>query len=163
MRVFFAMDARVILISDLRKNDLVEHPKGGYSFGEVPDIPQHGIRTGQIYLRKGQHFANGAGFGVEHIWIAHEYDLKKLGYLIPEDIAAYVAHIVQVGTPIFCDLKSQPAKDGRRVQVLRSRYGLLILEPIHVRQRDGLGYYVVTAFPKRQTQGTKIGEIQKAP
>lgn len=153
----------MILISDLRKNDLVEHPKGGCSFGEIPDISQHGISGGKIYLRKGQHFSNGAGFGVAHIWAAHEYDLKKLGYLIPEDVAAYVAQIVQVGTPIFCELDSRPSKAGRRMHVLRSRHGLLVLEPMHVRQSDGLGYYVVTAFPKRQTRGTQIGEIQKVP
>lgn len=151
----------MILISSLRKNDLIEHPKGGFSFGEIPDMPQHGIQAGHIYLRKGEHFANGSGFGVEHIWAAHEYDMRNLGYLIPEDVAAYVAHIVQVGTPIFCDLKAP--KNRRRMHVLRSYYGLLILEPIHVRQRDGLGYYVVTAFPKKQTNGTKVGEIQKAP
>lgn len=163
MPSFFARDEGVILISDLRKNDLIEHPKGGFSFGEIPDMPQHDIPAGHIYLRKGEHFANGSGFGVQHIWSAHEYDLRKLGYLIPEDVSAYVAHIVQVGTPIFCDLAPKKSKGGRRMHVLRSHYGLLILEPIHVRQHDGLGYYVVTAFPKKQTSGTKVGEIQKAP
>lgn len=118
MPSFFARDNCVILITDLRKNDLIEHPKGGFSYREIPDMPQHGIPTGNIYLRKGEHFANGSGFGVEHIWSAHEYDLRRRGYLIPEDVAAYVAHIVQVGTPIFYDLT--PKKVRRRMRVLRS-------------------------------------------
>lgn len=141
--------ARVILISALKKNDLVEHPKGGACFGVIPAIPQHGIKRGGIYLRKGDHAAR---FGVDHIWQAHEYDLRKLGYLIAEDVAAYVAKIIEPGTPIFYD-----QKDGRRVAVLRTRFGKLFLEPRN--ERSGFGYYVVTAFPHQQARGTRVGVV----
>ncbi len=156
----------MILITDLKKNDLIEHPKGGVSFGEIPCAPQHGLKGGSIYLRKGEHWhrhGKDHGYGVTHIWEAHQWDLKKIGYLIIEDVASYVAMITQPGTPIYCDFTEKLSRDGRRVSVLRSHYGVLIVEPRHERQHDGFAYHIVTAFPKRQVKGTLVGEIQKAP
>lgn len=157
---FSAWMASVILLSDLKKNELVQHPKGGLSFGEVPDFPKHGLVGGPIYLRKGEHRGNG-GYGVMHIWGAHEYDLRKLGYLQPEDVAIYVDLIAQPGAPIYLQEHRQ---GNRRLSVLRSHTGILVLEPRHERpQQGGYGFYVVTAFPKRQAQGTLLGHMQKAP
>lgn len=143
-------------MENLKKNDLIPHPKGGNSFGIVPAMPQHSIREGNIYLRKGEHWERRGrlgGFGVAHIWAAHEYDLKRLGYSIPETVADYVAHITQPGTPIYCDITD--TSSSRRLTVLRSHYGVLILEPRS--DRSGFGYFVVTAYPKRQAKGTFIG------
>lgn len=152
----FARDVVVILLSALNKNDLIQHPKGGVSFGIIPEISQHSIQEGRILLRKGDHWerrGKAQGFGVVHIWTAHEYDLRKLGYLTIEDVALYVAHVTQPGTPIYCDIHD--TSDNRRLTVLRSHYGLLALEPRS--DRSGFGYYVVTAYPKRQATGVCVG------
>lgn len=146
----------MILLNSLNKNDLIMHPKGDVSFGVIPEFKQHSVKEGHIYLRKGDHWENGRklqGYGAIHIWQAHEYDLKKLGYLTPEDVALYVAHLTQPGTAIYCDIHDRSRQ--RRLNVLRSHYGLLVVEPRS--DRSGFGYYVVTAYPKRQANGVFIG------
>lgn len=45
------------LISALKENDLVEHPRGGLSFGVIPEIPHLKLPEGNIYLRRGAHDA----------------------------------------------------------------------------------------------------------
>lgn len=144
----------VILISTLGQDDLVEHPDGGYSFGVMPAVPHLQLPEGDIYLRRGIHYANkGNGYGVEHIWAAHEYDLKKDAYTIIESVADYVAHIIEPGTPVYFD--SSRAKKGRpRATVLRSSFGLVIVEL----QVDS--YFVVTAYPNRYAAGTLIGKTK---
>lgn len=107
-------------------------------------------------MRKGDHWERDGrwqGFGAVHIWAAHEYDLRKLGYLTIEDVALYVAHVTQPGTPIYCDTKDKSV--NRRLTVLRSHYGILALEPRN--DRSGFGYYVVSAYPKRQATGIVVG------
>lgn len=144
------------LISDLKPNDLVEHPKGGFSFGVIPPVPHLKLPEGNIYLRRGSHDpVEDNGYGVEHIWAAHEYDLKGKGYRIIEDVAAYVAHIVQPGTPVYFDVKRLSKKKSPRGGILRSRYGLVIVEARN--DRSGFGYYVVTAYPKRTATGVLVG------
>lgn len=144
------------LISELKTNDLVEHPSGVYSFGVVPAVVHLGLKEGHIYLRRGQHSpAKDKGYGVEHIWAAHEYDLKEKGYRIIEDVAYYVADIIQPGTDIFFNEKRFSKNKDLRVTVLRSSYGLVIAEARN--DRSGFGYYIVTAFSKRTAEGTLIG------
>lgn len=146
----------MILIETLGKNELVQHPKGGTSFGIIPEVPQHNIREGSIYLRKGDHWeldGKQQGFGVVHIWEMHQYDLHRLGFRIIEDVAAYVALLTQPATPIYCEIQ-KPVK-GRRLTVLRSHTGILALEPRQ--DRSGFGYFVVSAYPKKQAKGVCIG------
>lgn len=144
----------VILISTLGQNDLVKHPKGEFSFGVMPGVEHLGLPEGEIYLRRGTHNAlRGSGYGVEHIWRAHEYDLKRSGYTIIENVADYVAHIIQPETPVYFD--SSRAKKGKhRATVLRSSFGLVIVEL----QVDS--YFVVTAYPNRYAAGTLIGKTK---
>ncbi len=138
-------------IESLNKNDLVEHPKGCFSFGRVPALPKHGVRGGDIYLRKGNEH-----FGVVHIWQDHEYDLRKLGYLVIDSVPDYVALLTEAGTPIF--METPFTKGGKRLSVLRSRTGILVLEERS--DRDWFGYFVVTAFPRGNARGILIGHTE---
>lgn len=149
----------MILIDSLQKKDLITHPRGGVSFGIIPEIAHYKIREGNIYLRKGDHWItpNGqTGYGVVHIWAFHEYELSKLGFTIIESVADYVAHVIQPGTPIYYETSKNPKK---RVTVLRSRFGIIALEPRN--ERDiGFGYHVISAYPKKQARGVLVGQTQ---
>nr|WP_256835840.1 hypothetical protein [Pseudomonas oleovorans] len=146
----------MIFIDQLQKNDLIDHPKGGKSFGVIPEILHVGIQAGDVYLRKGDHWlarSGYTGFGAVHIWSVHEYELRKMGYLIIEDVADYVAKIIQPGTEIYFESNKNPKK---RLTVLRSHFGILALEPRNDRD-TGFGYQVVSAYPTRQARGTLVG------
>jgi len=144
----------VKLISALKENDLFEHPRGGLSFGVIPEIPHLKLPEGNIYLRRGAHDAGqDRGFGVEHIWAVHEHELKSKGFRIIEDVASYIAHIIQPGTPVYFEAQ-QPQKRNTRGGVLRSSFGLVIVEARH--ERTGFGYFVVTAYSKRSAKGTLV-------
>lgn len=140
----------------LKQNNLVFHPSGVFSFGEIPALPQYGIRGGEIFLRAGVHVGKNNGFGVRHIWDEHEKDLRKIGYQSINDVATVVASVIQRNAGIYCEFNEK--KRENRVTVLRLQKGLLILEPRD--ERRGFGYYVVTWIPKTKAHGTLVGRIK---
>jgi hypothetical protein len=143
----------------LPHNSLIQHPKGGFNFGSIPDLPKHHIPGGGIYLKRGVHRSKNRGFGVAHIWAEHQKDLMRLGYSQESDVVRYVADIIQNSTPIYYEGASMKAP---RVAVLRSRLGILIAEHRPL-QDPALAYSVITAYPKGQAHGVLVGNIQKAP
>ena len=141
----------------LKENVLVPHPSGSLSFGTIPDMPRFNLRGGEIYLRVGVHKGTNKGFGVRHIWEAHETDLAKYGCCVIDDVALHVSKMVVHGAPIYCEFKE--IRSNHRIAVLKNPSGSLILEPRD--ERRGFGYYVVTWYPKRRAEGTLVGTIVK--
>ncbi|WP_297924547.1 hypothetical protein, partial [uncultured Agitococcus sp.] len=89
-------------------------------FGKIPEI-YHGrdyFPSGDIYLRYGEHKGINRGFGVAHIWQAHQKELLQLGYTEEIHVSHFVASIIQVGTPLFCEFNDVRGK--HRVTVLKS-------------------------------------------
>lgn len=143
----------------MSSNALIEHPKGGYTFGTIPGTLSHGLPGGDLYLKFGVHRGPQKGFGLAHIWEAHGKDLERLGYAKQDDVARYVADIIRVNTPIYCEFSSLK---NVRVAILRSSVGLLIAEHRPL-QGMPLVYSVITAYPRKQAHGTLVGKIEKAP
>lgn len=140
---------------DLRENALVCHPSGGFSFGAIPEMPQYSLPGGDIFLRAGVHLGPNRGFGVRHIWEAHQKDLAKHGCTSIESIAVHIASIVVPNAPIYCEFRE--IKKEQRVAVLKLKMGSLILEARH--ERRGFGYYVVTWYPQSRPSGTLVGRV----
>ena len=72
----------IILLSDflnLKENVLVSHPSGSFSFGTIPEMPKFALPGGEIYLRVGVHKGDNKGYGIRHIWEAHQKDLSRYG------------------------------------------------------------------------------------
>lgn len=149
-------------MSDLlsqKPNALVEHPDGGFSFGTIPDMPKFGLPGGEVYLRVGEHKGPNKGFGVLHIWEAHNADLDRAGCCSVEGVATFISQLVTPGAQIYCEFREM--RGNHRIAVIRSQFGTLILEPRD--ERRGFGYYVVTWYPKRVGGGTLVGAIQRPP
>lgn len=142
----------------LKENTLVAHPDGGFSFGEIPAMPKFGLLSGDVYLRVGIHRRANSGFGVIHVWEAHQADLLKHGCTTIDGVATHIAKMIVPGAQIYCEFKDQ--RGGNRIAVLRTATGTLILEPRHERQ-TGFGYYVVTWYPQRRAHGTLVGQIPR--
>lgn len=145
-----------VLLS-MKPNALVEHPSGSLSFGVIPEMPHFGLPGGEIYLRVGEHFGPNRGFGVRHVWEAHQGDLLKLNCMSIDGVASHIAQMIVPGAPIYCEFKEQ--KGGHRVAVLKTSMGTLILEPRN--ERRGFGYYVVTWYPQRRAHGTLVGKVTR--
>lgn len=143
----------------LKENTLVAHPGGGFSFGTIPDMPNFKLPGGEIYLRVGVHRGPNKGFGVLHVWEAHQKDLLKHGCESVDGVAAHLSKMIVSGAQIYCEFKEQ--RGGNRIAVLKMSMGTLILEPRHERG-VGFGYYVVTWYPQRRAHGTLVGVVPRA-
>jgi hypothetical protein len=153
-----ALDSFLSELLKLKENTLVAHPTGGVSFGTIPDMPKFGLPGGEIYLRVGVHRGANSGFGVIHVWEAHQADLIKHGCTTVDGVTAQIAKMIVPGAQIYCEFKEQ--RSGHRIAVLRTSAGTLILEPRHERA-TGFGYYVVTWYPQKRAHGTLVGQIPK--
>ncbi len=125
-------------------------------FGKIPEI-YHGrdyFPSGDIYLRYGEHKGINRGFGVAHIWQAHQKELLQLGYTEEIHVSHFVASIIQVGTPLFCEFNDVRGK--HRVTVLKSSRGIAILEQKSNATNETF-YSVVTAFTRNKAYGIQIG------
>lgn len=145
-------------MSDLysqKKNKLILHPSGSESFGTIPELRSYGIRRGEIYLRVGEHRGAHKGFGILHIWEAHQSDLVKYGCVSIDQVAQHIANMVVHKAQIFCEF--QRVGHDNRLTVMKTPKGLLVLEPRD--DRRGFGYYVVTWYPKRTASGTLVGQV----
>lgn len=142
----------------LKENTLVAHPNGGFSFGKIPEMPSFGLPGGEVYLRVGSHRRAGSGFGVVHMWEAHQADLEKHGCSSIDNVAAHIAKMIVPGAQIYCEFKEQ--RNGNRIAVLRTSTGTLILEPRHERGL-GFAYHVITWYPQRRAHGTLVGQIPR--
>jgi hypothetical protein len=125
-------------------------------FGKIPEI-YHGrdyFPWGDIYLRYGEHKGINRGFGVVHIWQAHQKELLQLGYTEEAHVANFVSSIIQIGTPLFCEFNDVRGK--HRITVLKSSTGVAILEQKSNAINETF-YSVVTAFTRHKAYGIQIG------
>lgn len=157
--VILALDSFLSELLKLKENALVAHPNGGFSFGTIPDMPTFGLPGGEIYLRVGVHRRANSGFGVIHVWEAHQADLLKHGCETMDGVAAHLSKMIVPGAQIYCEFKEQ--RSGHRIAVLRTSMGTLILEPRHERV-IGFGYHVVTWYPQKRAHGTLVGQMPRA-
>ena len=139
----------------LKKNVLIPHPSGSDSYGTIPSMPNFGLRGGEIFLRVGIHIGPNNGFGIRHIWEAHQSDLAKFGCTSIEQIAQHIANMVVHKAPIYCEFNQ--VRGNHRLTVMKTPAGSLVLEPRD--DRSGFGYYVVTWYPKRRASGTLVGQV----
>lgn len=135
---------------------LIQHPTNGTNFFglvEEKSVRGYAIPGAPILLKRGIHGPRG-GYGVRHIWARHSVDLKKRGYASEDDVAKYVAEIICVGSPIYCEFN---AIKGVRVTVVRGAVGLAVLE--HKTHRDDSHYSIITAFSQKSAHGTRVGSV----
>jgi len=142
---------------NLKQNVLVAHPSGSESFGTIPDISKFELPGGEIYLRVGVHIKDNRGFGIRHIWEAHQPDLAKYGCETIDGVAQHVANMIVPGAAIYCEFREM--RGNHRLTVMKTPTGSLVLEPRN--ERRGFGYYVVTWYPKRRLDGTLVGRVAR--
>lgn len=140
---------------NLKQNVLIAHPSGTDSFGTIPDMPKFGLKGGEIFLRVGVHKGDGRGFGIRHIWEAHEADLAKCGCTCIDQVAQHIANMIVHKAPIYCEFRD--VRGNHRLTVMKTPAGSLVLEPRE--ERSGFGYYIVTWYPKRKASGTLVGQV----
>lgn len=133
---------------------------GGVSFGIVPqvEIPGRGhYAQAEIRLFPGRHASPGRGFGANHIWAAHEREMRQSGFTLKAEVADYVASIVREGTRLYYE-----GGHWKRLRLLavRSSAGTAVLE--FRRQRSGPVWSVVTAHSGKTPHGTLIGAVRAA-
>lgn len=139
------------------KNTRISNPATGrFEFGYLHEIikptQKLHIEAGHIYLKYGEHTGKNRGFGATHIWIEHQAELTKLGYLTIDDVPRYVSEIIVPGAKIHIE-------DVRRPTILRSAKGIAVLELKRV--GDFCEYSVVTAYPQKYAHGPIVGQIQQ--
>lgn len=144
-------------ILKLKKNTLIEYPSGGFIFGSIPDMPNFQLPGGDVYLRAGEHFGPGRGFGLKHIWAGHQKDLALFDCFEIDGVAAHIASLITPGAPIYCEFRDM--RGMHRVAVLRNTMGTLVLEPRH--DRSGFAYSVITWHPGRRASGTLVGNVAR--
>lgn len=152
-----ATDSPLSELLTLKQNVLIAHPSGSESFGTIPDMPKFGLPGGEIYLRVGVHIGNNRGFGIRHIWEAHQADLEKYGCKSIDGVAQHIANMIVAKAPIYCEFRE--IRGNHRLTVMKTPAGSLVLEPRN--ERRGFGYYVVTWYPKRKASGTLVGQVVK--
>jgi hypothetical protein len=147
-------------INNLSPGLWLHHPNKAQkdNFGTVPEVTSRGILIpgGIIRLKHGRHTGPNKGFGATHIWAEHQSEMLKAGFSEENQVADYVASIIEPGTPIFCEFSNM--KNFQRLAVVKSARGLAILE-FKGTVDDG-HYSVVTAYANRQTHGTLVGTVR---
>lgn len=148
-------------------NEWLAHPDtGNRYFALIPEIDhRHGyIPEGPIELRVGRY----RQFGLNHIWFRHEKEILQhfgcsaKGMTCSDKaklVQGYVAEIITPGIPIHCEFAEI---DGKyKVQVLRSKAGIAILQPkLHA---GVITYSVTTAYKKGAADGGRVGRLAEAP
>lgn len=82
---------------------LIPHPSGRISFGVLTEMRAPGVilPAGEVHLFNGRHLGPNHGFGAEHIWAEHSREMQAEGFEGFADVAAYVATIIAIGTPVY--------------------------------------------------------------
>jgi hypothetical protein len=152
----------VSVIFTFKPNRLIDHPTGGNIFGIIPEIQRLGLGQANIYLRAGVHrMAVGqppSGFGVRHIWEGKQQELKKRGCSSADDVPVFVSQLIVIGTEIYHD-PAHPRADMKRITLLRTTDGTLLLEPRSGDRNLGFHYQVITWTPRPHPKGIQVGQI----
>lgn len=130
-------------------------------FGVFPEIRHrhYHFPKGNIYLKYGVHYRQGNGWGLNHIWEAHQHELIPLGYPDYNHAAAYVADILQTGARIHCEFEKSLMGKPERPTIIKSDKGIAVVE----HRLDGLGddiYSVITAYNYKNVHGQLIGKLK---
>ncbi|WP_205300426.1 hypothetical protein [Pantoea sp. Ap-967] len=97
------------LIFKMKPADLVEHPTGGIVFGVIPPISAMNLNLAEakVYVKVGQHFqgkgGHASGHGILHIWHGKKAFLRKREISSPDQLAAFIASLMVLGTEIYHD------------------------------------------------------------
>lgn len=146
----------------MSKNRIIINPRTNDTiFGEFPLIEtRHDVfESGFIYLRWGEHRRANRGFGVSHILIDHDKEIRKAGFNHENDevrVAHYVAEILQSRAKIYSEFEHPGG--NHKPTVVRGLLGTVVLE----RMRDNenkIIYSVVTAYGLKKPKGTLIGNL----
>lgn len=113
------------------------------------------IPEGEIQLRHGRHWGPNKGFGAAHIWAEHQKEMQQAGFTIREQVADYVASIVQTGSAIYYEGGHHTRQ---KITIIRSSVGTAVLELKHEGQTAI--WSVVTAYSRKNANGTRIGAVQ---
>ena len=140
-------------------NQFLIHPQSGtICFGHVPEINSRGfiLKSGEIRLQSGKHLGVNRGWGARHIWAEHQSEMADQGLHAYLDVPAYVAMIIQTGTPLLYDF----GRMGRNTRLLavKSNVGMSVLE-FKDRADDPI-WSVVTAYAKTRADGTRVGAVR---
>jgi hypothetical protein len=145
------------------KNTRLINPKTGtFVFGLI-EIPKQSrwntIPGGEIFLLQGRHIAVNKGYGVEHIWTAHENEMRSAGFSSKVDVPAYVSRIIHAGAGVHCEF-SQIRQD-QKLTVVRSPHGTAVLELRRPRNPNENPFYsILTAYSKNNANGTRVGTVR---
>lgn len=147
----------------MSKNRTVVNPyTNKYEFAEVPAMESRGVtfEPGFVYLRVGEHRGASRGFGVAHILIDHDDEIRKSGY--DDDcnetrIARFVADILVSGSPIYSEFEHAGGK--HKATVVRGHLGTVVLER-RFNHHNEIIYSVVTAYALKRPKGTLIGRLK---
>ncbi|AVB23595.1 hypothetical protein BKM03_31800 (plasmid) [Pseudomonas avellanae] len=151
-------------ILKLKPNQVIEHPNGGVIFGVIPAIDRLDAIEALIYLKAGMHRVMAgrpaAGYGVKHIWEGKKKELRNRGCTKVDDVPRFVSDLIVLGTEIYHD-EAHPRADMKRITLLRTQDGTLLLEPLAGDRYLGFHYSVVTWTPRTQPKGIQVGTIEK--
>lgn len=154
----------MIGILNLGQNQLAEHPDGGPVFGVIPAIDRFSLAEAVIYLKGGLHrtskYRPAVGYGVQHIWEGKKKELRKRGCNKADDVPLFIANLIVLGAEIYHDPTHDRA-DMKRITILRTTEGTLVLEPVEGDRLLAFHYSVVTWTPRSTPRGIQVGVIEK--
>ena len=140
------------------KSSLIINPATGLSsFGTFPAINSQGaiFLGGPIFLRYGEHYGMGRGWGFEHIWQARFPSAIDQAAAEPL-VLGLVCGILVPGASIHYEFGLGSA--ANRSTVFRSSAGVVVVEE-RLDGRNDAFYSIVTAFGSRKANGPVIGAI----
>lgn len=143
----------------MSKNQNILNPYTGEpSYGIIPELSSRGIifPEGHIHLRKGEHRGPQRGFGVEHIWAAHEKELRMRLYIDKTAVARFVADIIQPNAALHCEFEN--LRGNHRIGIIKNSLGVVYVEQKPL-SNNSIVYSVVTAFTNAKAHGTQIGRV----
>lgn len=138
----------------MSQKQFILSPSGNPIFGYVEGKTVRGItiEDGPVYLQKG--FRNT--FGQEHIWARHGTDLARKGYHTIDDVAAYVAEILQHNTPVAHE--GLASWERSKLFAIRGAVGFAVLKPINLAGNQ-TGYSVTTAYQRPRNGMSPVSRI----
>ncbi|WPP02523.1 hypothetical protein SFA35_26130 (plasmid) [Pseudomonas sp. HR96] len=151
-------------ILKLGQNQLATHPDGGTVFGVIPAIDRFNSAEAVIYLKGGFHRQApnrpAAGYGIQHIWEGKKKELRKRGCHKADDIPQFIANLIVLGAEIYHDPNHDRAS-MKRITILRTSEGTLVLEPVEGDRTLKFHYSIVTWTSTSKARGIQVGVIEK--
>lgn len=130
----------------MSQKKFIKSPSGNLIFAYVEGSKYKDItiEDGPIYLQKG-HYSR---FGQDHIWSRHGNELSRRGYNSVNDVARFVADILQENTPVTHEGLS--SWETSKLFAIRGAVGMAVLKPFIF---QGIQAYSVTTAYQRPRSG----------